>query len=415
MNELDALRNYATRKGAYAANLNEVGCWQSLARLAGVNSPGNLNEMGAMRAILGAGAYGLSETSCLRRLCNAEGCYPVEGLDRPALLEALADPETFRANHLPPEPEPEPDTSITNAEKLSLPVATAVGTQVSVSDGFVSSSPTHDQIGFFVNKGQTQNGKPIYGYVFNPGYGGFSWSYRYTGTIWAFYQDDDAQDFALDEVEVESPWLADWGSFPYPLTHPALQQFNAASTAQGGVFVAGGTQDGVYTTAGIDGGFGRMNFGLLGQDTVVGAIDPYAIGWNGDESRWQIMSDSGMLYYSLSDVATPDLASDWKNASDDTPASITVTSLSAGDLVAGFKISTVTYIVDGAVNGRNKYSDVLGVAVAVVWDPAEVKWRYFDDGPSVNIANVAFPWVGTPEVTVDKSNVAAEENWGEIP
>ena len=188
---------------------------------------------------------------------------------------------------------------------------------------------------------------------------------------------------------------------------------------QGGVFVAGGTQDGVYSKRANFTGSGKDDFVLLGlPDSQQGNIEWVSFfestGTGGYNGSAFIFRDAGSnpLYYSASNVATPDLASNWKNDADDTPASITVTSLTQGDLAAGFKIDSVTYQLNGNQNGRGKYSDVLSVADSVVWDG--LGWKYYNGaewGSDINIGNVAFPWQGTPEVSITKSNPAAEANW----
>lgn len=79
--------------------------------------------------------------------------------------------------------------------------------------------------------------------------------------------------------------------------------------------VSGGTQDGVYPQT--DMGAGRPVYSLSGTDTY--------IGWDADTpAHWVITGDAD-YYYSPDDVATPDLCTHWFNASDDSPAAITVT------------------------------------------------------------------------------------------
>jgi hypothetical protein len=167
------------------------------------------------------------------------------------------------------------------------------------------------------------------------------------------------------------------------------------------VFVAGGTQDGVYLFApGYDAG---EHLGFIHLDLS------FRCRWIGD--RWALDDvDDNVFYYSLSDVATPDLATDWKNASDDTPASITVTSVSEGDLAAGFKWNDATWQRFGNTNGYNRYQEV-GQEIEAIQFSVGFGWQYTGDDTILNIGNVAFPWEGTPEVPVTKSDVAAEENW----
>lgn len=303
---------------------------------------------------------------------------------------------------------------VINVEKLSLSHATAVGAQVSVSDGFYS-TPSGGESAFFApfaGRGgltSTLNERPVWGQVTGENIG--SVFYAYTGTAWANIDaagDDSGYenpDSAANGNE-DYPWLANWSGSNgnYVLANPALQQLTSADTSPGAVFVP---TLGIFTPRGDHGG-GKQDFTLLGLEWPSGP-GPNTFIWNGDEARWELYDGDGNLQiYSLSDVATPDLASNWKNASDDSDASITVTSVTAGDLTAGFKIGSDTFVASGSNNGRNAYKDVLGVAGEIDWTGSVWHSPDLDD---VNLGNVAFPWLGTPEVTVTKSNVAAEENW----
>lgn len=371
--------------------------------------------------------------------------------------------------------------SLLNAQKLSLAANTAVGTQVSVTDGFVVSGFGDARDGFYFPYG-APDGDGSYTYLKSLPYLGngsdFICGYKtISGSQWNFGTDnvnylDGAQ--AADANEA-FPWQADWSGStpPLTLTHPALQQLTTTSTAQGGVFVVGGTQEGVYVINGTQGG--RTNFPLLG-------VTDARVSWSID--RWSVRDTEGApIYYSLSDVATPDLAGSdkitmvvngtiytkrgtfngksyyndvsqpdstshsaifwssatwhitnllgvdldtstsavatpdlatfllgtavtnvaWLNASDDSPASITVTTFTQGQLVSGWKLSTVVYQVNGNQNGRNLYSDVLGVAPNLGYT------TIWTDGTAEGVGNTAFPDIGTADA------VASEVNWGPIP
>lgn len=89
------------------------------------------------------------------------------------------------------------------------------------------------------------------------------------------------------------------------------------------LLVSGGTQDGVYTRRGTHGG--KDYFNLTGQPDDDAA---YSIQWGMNPAlvpAWVIFDENtNGLYYSISTVATPDLATNWKNFDDDSPADITV-------------------------------------------------------------------------------------------
>lgn len=315
-----------------------------------------------------------------------------------------------------------PIQSLLNAQKLSLPANTPVGTRVQVTDGFVVSGlglvngdPNAD--GFYFESG-TVNGKPRYvkpGANTGDDYNTCYWSPDDDG-YWVI--GSDAWGRATTSSTNNFPWEADFSGYGVTLTHPAVQELTAPSTAQGGVFVSGGTQDGVYKT------FDSQTWALLGTDPLVSDFGVNAILQNQGGHAFTIYGPLGQsddpLYYSNSAVATPDLvpntsgAGGWKNASDDSPASVTVTSVTQGELDAGFKRGSVTYVVNGTDSGRNRYSDVLGIAANVLWGPDDHQWLD-DNAVEINLGNVAFPFQGTPEVSITEDPVAAEENWDNVP
>ncbi len=371
---------------------------------------------------------------------------------------------------------------VTNVEKLSLPIDTAVGTQVSVSDGFYVTGFGDARDGFYFPYGDAE---VTHTYVKGLPFAGDGTDIRsYLDTEdtgkWVIGSDGLGYTFA-DAALGTYPWEATYTGLT--LTHPAIQELAAPSSVQGGVFVEGGTQDGVYSDIG-ETSHGRFSLNLLGN---VG----FQIRWNDEGTpRWEIVSGGDLVYYADGDVATPDLASktvmerqdalytqrgtahgkpyynmlgeadsatlsvirwvtaagwkvydsggieidsstddtatpdlatfderqvtdaSWLNASDDTPATITVTAITAGELAAGFKIGGVTYLAmlsgdPGPTNGRTRYGDILGVAPYITWTGA----NWGDDNGDINLGNVAFPWQGTPEVACLRDDVAAEVNW----
>lgn len=312
-------------------------------------------------------------------------------------------------------------TQMLNAEKLSLSPATAVGTQVSVTDAFVLHENGEDY--FYYTNGTEPSGgtaPAIEKYTPTdtarvPANGNLTWRWNNAndssdGGAWGDAQGNYA---GLGDASVTHFWDTpiEVIDHTYTITHPIVQVLVGPSTAQGGVFVSGGTQPGIYPIT--DSFFGNPRY-AIGGDTST-----YNIRKNDDPISWQIRNDAadGVIYYSLSDVATPDLAVNWKNASDDSPASITVTSVSAGDIAAGLQYGGNTYVVNGAQNGRNLYHDVLGVEQDIGWDGGGAWQRAVPpfDFENLNFGNVAFPWQGTPEVTITKSDVAVESNWTVVP
>lgn len=312
-------------------------------------------------------------------------------------------------------------TTYTNAQKLSLPANTAVGTKVKVSDGFVVSGVGNPDVdGFYYPSGTTINGKPVYQLVGFDNTHTLNWE---TGGVGWYFQWDAVH--GVDDVAF--PWLVTtWNDGTIPtLTHPAVQQLAAPSSAQGGVFVSGGTLDGIYTTM-LNDQAGKHRYQLLGVNSDDNISN---IAWVDDSPflGWKIFSDVGdALYYSLSNVATPDLASNWKNASDDSPASITVTNVSQGELddgvtVAGAGTSSVNGIIQSLPTGSNgfpAYGDIDGTASHVT-NGADGHWYATSNVNYIATSNAGFPFGltftpddGTPPApTVTRNNIASEANW----
>lgn len=396
------------------------------------------------------------------------------------------------------EEEPTSPLDVANVEKLSLPTNTEVGTQVAVSDGFYVVAGNGS--GFYSKRG-TFGSRPWSFYnlankpttdpaLVTPEYCVFKdedeWFVQASGGQ-NYYSTNDDPNTAIEPWEPQNWILGDIGVNPVPvLTYPALQQLVVPSVAQGGLFMAGGGQDGVYTIIGTSND--RPLYKLLGFTG-----DGIAVVWNID--RWSVINaDPDNAYYSLSDVATPDLAGTdktvmtvsgvsyskrgtnggkpyynkigetnsitlnaivwtaavwhvtnaigadldtsandvatpdlatfllgtlvtntaWLNASDDTSASITVTSVTQGELDAGIRIGDdpeSTYQANGIENGRNKFIDVItGSRESISWDGT--KWQR--EGTGLNFDNVAFPWQGTAE-GITRDDVASEPNWEAVP
>ncbi len=308
---------------------------------------------------------------------------------------------------------------VTNVEKLSLPLDTSVGTPVAVSDGFYVTGFGDARDGFYFPNGE-RNSHPRYVKTTpfvaetDPQFGADADS----PPVWAFTTDN------FESVQgggaAEQPWEANGWDVTVPpltLTHPALQQLASPdNTTKAAMFV---DALGIFSKRGNDGT--KDTFNLVGQPDSSGSGAAGAIYWqtvNDDfpTARFIITDTGDPVYYSLSDVATPDLATDWKNASDDSDASITVTAMTAGELSAGFKaiIADVeyTYQSSGSENGRGKFVDVTGNLGPVSWREQDFAFKWFGDDLGVlNLGNVSTPDKGSPEVSCQRNNVAAEPNW----
>jgi hypothetical protein len=340
-----------------------------------------------------------------------------------AFPATVSFPATVIFPHIPP--------FLTNVQKFSLPANTPVGTRVQVTDGFVVSGAIASEWNTFWFPHGTINGRVAYDFFGNTSFGEGTIAVYWSGTQWELNGGDH---YAVGDTEF--PWQADWApiGYPYPLTltHPAVQQLAAPSTEQGGVFVP---ELGIYTIRGQFGG--KSWYGLLGQEVSAG--DAYSVTWATD--RWFIYDNAGdPLYYSLSDVATPDLASNWKNASDDSPASITVTSVTQGELDAGVTVvGAGTASISGLVEVDGQYSktgnfnsepfyNLIGHSVNVnqhsIWSAGESDpyWSIADSediGGFTGFPGTVFPWQPTwgatdsnpPAPTVTRNDVASEANW----
>lgn len=283
-----------------------------------------------------------------------------------------------------------------NAQKLGLAANTPVETQVQVTDGFVVSGATIPGGNRFYFANGSFDSHTLYTQV---GWtdGDDDWKVYWDTDHWVVGTANDASDVASPGGA--EPWLATW-SAP-TLTHPAVQQLAAPSTAQGGVFVSGGTQDGIYSKRGTANG---RDYGNLLGTSDDNTSSSYT--WDGVD-RWRIFDVGGeTLYYSLSDVATPDLATNWKNASDDSPAGIAVTSVTQGEVVAGFSFNGVNFQVNGSNDGCNIYADILGVAESI--QRAGGAWSA---GGAAE--GSAFPWQNGS--TGVRNDVASEANWEVVP
>lgn len=326
--------------------------------------------------------------------------------------------------------------SLLNLEKLSLPADTAVGTQVSVTDGFYVSAHGDELDGFFRYRGTGL----IYDKIPDPT--GLVAANRAPGGDWFFYNGSgESHVFSASEFNgVDYPWQVgvwiDDDSNPVSITlaHPAVQQLAAPGAGQGGVFVSGGTQDGVYPIASTRNG--KTNY------VILGAGDPSddsitSVAWLLDITTclgggtsvpspspgWVVRgADAFAIYYSFSNVATPDLASDWKNAIDDSPASITVFSLTLGAITKGIVCDDLVFQNKGDVFNRRAVYVCLSMGVYLVnfdgtWNKTDapnaggtLMASSDNDKATPDLAD----WT-TSGLTVTADYVAAEANWEAVP
>lgn len=152
--------------------------------------------------------------------------------------------------------------------------------------------------------------------------------------------------------------------------------------------------------------------------------------WSGSE--WRYIDSSGLtLDASTSAVATPDLATfllgtvvtntAWLNASDDTPASIAVSSVTSGRIGAGVKCDGLTFQNQGAAfDGRMVYACLSSSLYLVHFNNKWNKSTTADDSGimATSDANALAPdltaWTGAG-LSVSISNVANESNWVPSP
>ncbi len=296
-----------------------------------------------------------------------------------------------------------------NPAKLSQAIDLAVGSQFSVTDGFYLHEGGQDYF-YFTNGTEPSGGSApdIEKYTAadparSASNGNLTWRWNNVndataGGAWG----DNAGNYAgLADDSVTHFWdtPVEVIDHTYTLTHPALQALAAPdNTTKAAMFLKDSLHDGLYIPDGDNWRSfenSEMRFQPVGDE-------PFG---------WQFRDDGGPIYYSLSVVADPSLASDWKNASDDSDAAITVTSVSAGELAAGLMLLDVPYQANGSELGRVKYTRVDGLTGFIVWTANHGGEWEDNNGFAINTGNVSTPDKGTPEVSCLRDDVAAEENW----
>lgn len=320
-----------------------------------------------------------------------------------------------------------PVTPVTNAQKLSLPVATPVGTQVSVTDSFTiegCGTPVCD--GFYYPIG-TMSGRPQYQQLG----GTVDQQVFWDGAQW------NIQGLALEleftgAEDVAFPWLVGtWtessGTLPVPITNPVMQQLAAPSASVTAYSVLGGGSpeyNGIYTVRGTSAG--KPYYNLLGKSNDSAS---FAIGWDG--INWYIADNASGIAYQGTGVAiaTPDLVPLWLNT-DDNPIntglapSPTVSAVTQGELDAGVLVTGAGTVaangaqtVSGNAVGFTKYGTVSN---GVMFGGSD--WDVVGDDLIYRAAPAAFPWNLTyspddadpPAPTVVRDDVASESNWDTI-
>lgn len=310
--------------------------------------------------------------------------------------------------------------SLLNTQKLSLPANTPVGTRVSVTDGFVVINSGDLDTDTFYGGNGTENSRTKYvasngsRVAWNPDGGD-------VGTWVSYNPNGDVIDNTTELSDVVNPWDGTWSAST--LTHPAVQELTAPSTAQGGVFVS---DFGICKDYGTQLN-GKKIFYLFGVDTSDSSNG--SVAWSPDiASDWGAgPSSAGFVvvfpggdfrYYSTSAVPTPDLATNWKNASDDSPASITVSSITQGELDAGVLVAGAgttnandVYPITDVSNGKKFYSG-LAHLLNLGWFTS---WTVNGTNPS-SVNNTAFPWQASfnDSATVTRDDVASEANWSVV-
>ena len=191
---------------------------------------------------------------------------------------------------------------------------------------------------------------------------------------------------------------------------PAPQQLGA-------LIVSGaGALDGIYLDShflangkpsAINGGFALNYSHNLNDDGASGATA--AAGW------LLIDQNSGPVYYSESDVASANLATNWKNASDGTATSITVTAATSADVIdygqsvkvtdlllvtgAGAPTANGEYLRGAELSGGKHYYTKPDTGSFVIWNTFEGKWFFYDNVIAArtyeSAQDVSEPWLVT--------------------
>lgn len=329
---------------------------------------------------------------------------------------------------------------ITNTQKLSLPPDSPVGTRASVSDAFYLHESNYGDVSYYTNgtapSGGTAPAIEKYSPANRPDLDDITWRWNNANdaTQGGAWGDAGGNYAGLGDGSVTHFWSTPIQTIDhtYTLTHPAIQQLNAPSTALTVVFVdSAGTAgaNGIYTDRGTANG--KKYYNLLGQPDNTAAN---SIFWDG--SAWFLtdFGDVGNLYTSTSNTTYPWQAT-WTVADGDSPAP-TFESIEHGELDAGV-------IISGA--GTSEINVVMLVSYAVGSLPAYDRLGFFGNGQlqfsssqwlitandnntllyhSTNGAHAAYPFESLtysaidgalPVPTVTRNDVAAEANWQAIP
>lgn len=337
----------------------------------------------------------------------------------------------------PVTPEPEEITVADEAARYALTGISPgqlVTQTVGPSSVLVSDAGNSDANGEYTPRGQYMGATYFnkVGYTDDP----FSYSVYNEGGTW--YLNTGGGVLYVAEGTLY-PWGGEWSTIngdDGPVDPPApvvtevpranvVYRLLAPSTAQGGVAVLGGSQDGIYVHYEEDGFSAKQLYKLLGSSGTLDNGNFEGLYWNasfGVGAAWILTESTGsLLYYSLSDVATPDLATDWKDAYDDSPAGITVTSVTEGELNAA-----VTVAGAGTSDANQNFVSLMN----------QDGYRYYQGGgeeilpkaPGWSLsgyyqaAQTAFPWQSSwyvqggelPAPTVTRNDIAAPANWEEV-
>lgn len=199
------------------------------------------------------------------------------------------------------------------------------------------------------------------------------------------------------------------------------------SISYAGISIVGlGVQTGIYTKRGTFNGKNFYNRLGFPNDTSA-ATGVYVVEWS--NNRWNVYDGVGsVFYYSLSVVALPEFATNWLNASDNTPANIIITEVLQGKLDAGLFLEGA-----GTLDINGSYPK-LGISKARLTYTKQNEftvqltnfsngWEIANSNYDTNGIQSAFPfeteWVeagGTPPAPiVSRNDIASEANWNTLP
>lgn len=319
--------------------------------------------------------------------------------------------------------------SLTDAERLNLPLSTPVGQRVSVTDSFqLSGGTTVD--GFYPPTGTT-NGRPYYN-LSGSGSTSDALSSVYWDTVGWNILDSNGDAIFYAAEDVEFPWLVSvWvGTPPLPtLTNPVLQELQAPSSVLSAGFVGGsGTSAAIGLYVCSTPGSPHETYALLG---AIGAARIY-VNNEIEIPQWEIRGESEEQYYKAPLTDYPWDAVWEPNGGGVEPAP-TVTAVTQGELDAGLDLTLAgttaargAYPVFSTLTGFKSYKNVTGeYYVGTEANETDLTNSPAPSGASqfyyTGTSLAAFPWqedpmlVGSdgasPVPLIQRNDIAARANW----